>query len=132
MSDIMGILAPKGDRIEQFTATATFYAARPLSPLEGGQKIAFRYVNPRSAEHVTEVAYVEGQEELVTIRTPNKANYEPEHSYIVTQDGAMWVIVQMNTDYQRAPQQALRLFAAPNGTVYELRLRKIDNAWGIR
>ena len=129
--DIINILAPKGAGDEQFTVRGTLYLERPLSPSDGGITIFFRYSTTRSKERRQEMDFVDSPHSTVTIRTNTRAKYEPNRSYIVTQDGKLWLVKKGDIDYKKDSQQALRIFSVPVRTMFELQPLQQENTWKL-
>lgn len=124
--DVMDILNPH----EENTATATYYPTRTNDPAIGGQKISYKYVDPRSRVYrhlFPNLQMFDGDN--VAISTKDRLDYKVG-GFIVTADGAYYQIDERAVDYSTASKQALRLFKTPLGTSFVLRMHSVDNPWG--
>lgn len=124
--DLMDLMAPRAD----FTATAIFYATRPTNQTTDGIAFDFSYVEPKSRAYSRIFANVVGEDENVAIRTNERLPFKSDgDNYIRLPDGVLYTITQVMTDYDKAPRQALRMFANPIGAERLLRLKVYKDGW---
>ena len=126
MNDILNLLNPK----PQYPATGKYYKERPISPDDGAESFNYGYVSTYSNTYRRLFGNMQGNEGQTVIRTDDQCNFAV-HGFIITQDGKAFEILQVETDRQAAPPQAMRLFSTPVSTEYVIRLIAIDNPWGI-
>lgn len=123
--DIINIMRPHGE----YTATGRFYKTRPLNHNAGGASFYFAYVEPKSKTYARIFANVTGADENIAIRTVAELPFKAGESCVRLPDGALYTVVQVMSDYSRAPQQALRMFKNPSGVEKILRLKRYEDGW---
>ena len=126
MSDILDLLNPK----PLFVSIGRFYKEMPANSDDSGEAFNYIYVNRYSNTYRRLFGNIQGTEAQTVIRTDDQCGFNV-HNYVLTQDGKLFEIMQVETDYQAPPQQSMRLFGTPVSTEYYLRLIEIDNPWGI-
>lgn len=126
MNDILDLLNPK----TKFPCTGKYYKDRPISAEDGAEQFNYCYESRYSNAYKRLFSNVQGADGQTAIRTDDQCKFEV-NSFIVTQDGKLFKILQAETDYQSASHQAMRLFGTPVSTEYVLRLIEVDNPWGI-
>lgn len=123
------------------TLTGKYYEELPVGGLvEKGKNPNTRAVGvPMDYETVdpTEWRYrnlitnlVEKEAATLTIKTREALGYKVG-SFIITMDGRLCEITSVIQDVRSAQKEALRIFPAPFGTEYIIRLTERDNPWGI-
>ena len=124
--DFLDLINPRN----KFTATGFYYTEKPESAQEDGAMINYEYVDVLSRTYRRAFGNVQdfvGGE--VSIRTADMQKYKIRE-FIKTQEGQLFQILQVATDYSAAPKQAFRIQGLPVGTQYVLRLVNIPDAWG--
>lgn len=127
MKDIRSLLQKRAEQ----TLTGTFYERRPETPTDGGAPFQYEYVNPSSWTFRRLFGNVVGNQFSVTAVKTVSPLYWRVSSFIVTQDGRLYTILQVERDLAGAGKQAQRLFCDPAGVSYVLRLAEVENPWGI-
>lgn len=125
--DILDIMNPK----QKFTATANYFAEPLNGPEVGAKQFNYEYVNPFSNSYRRLFANIQGTAGEVAIRTDEQLQFKI-NGIIKTQDGRTFKIIQVETDYQAANKQVMRLLGTPVSTEYVLRLVAVDEPWGIQ
>lgn len=124
--DLMDLMRPHAD----YTATAVFYKTRPTNETTGGIEFDFSYVEPKSKAYARIFGNVVGEDENVAIRTNERLPFKADgENFIRLPDGQLYSITQVMVDYDKAPKQALRLFANPVGAERLLRLKIYKTGW---
>lgn len=117
--DLMDILYPHAE----YAAEAVFYETRPLNSNAGGLTFDFAYVEPRTKAYTRVFGNVAGEDERIAIRTIARLKFTAGKNFVRLPDGKLYIITEALADRDKAPKQALRLFANPIGTEYLLRLK---------
>ena len=125
--DILDVMNPK----QRFTATANYFAEPLNSPEIGAKQFNYEYVNPLSNTYRRLFANIQGTAGEVAIRTDDQLKFKI-NGIIKTQDGRTFKILQVETDYQAANKQVMRLLGTPVSTQYVIRLVSVDDPWGIQ
>lgn len=123
MADIIDILSPRA----QYTARGIFFKSRPLNHNSGGVSFAYSYVEPRSSAFARLFANVISEDGSIAIHTNKRLDIVPGESCIRTQNGQLYIVNQVMEDYNKASQQALRLFKRPVGIELLIRMTPINN-----
>lgn len=123
--DALDILNPRA----RFTATGILYAKKPEVD-GGGERFGYEYVNPYSATYRRLFSNIQGESGEVAIRTNDAIDPVINKSYVRLADGKLYKVLQVETDYQAAAKQSLRLFGVPLGTELVMRLVRQEDAWG--
>lgn len=124
--DILDVMNPR----TRFTATANYYEEPFNGPDVGAKQINYEYVNPYTNTYRLMFANIQASAGDVAIRTDDQCKFKID-GIIVTQDGRAFRIIQVETDYQAANKQAMRVLGVPVSTEYVLRLISDDNPWRI-
>lgn len=124
--DMLDVLNPK----TRFTASASYYEKPMNGPEEGVKQFNYEYVNPYSNTYRRLFSNIQTVAGEVAIRTDDQLNYRVD-GIVVTQDGHMFKIIQVEKDYQAANKQVMRILGTPVSTEYVLRLINADNPWGV-
>lgn len=124
--DMLDVLNPK----TRFTASASYYEKPMNGPEEGAKPFNYEYVNPYSTTYRRLFSNIQTGAGEVAIRTDDQLNYRVD-GIVVTQDGHMFKIIQVEKDYQAANKQVMRILGTPVSTEYVLRLINADNPWGV-
>lgn len=124
--DMLDVLNPK----TRFTASASYYEKPMNGPEEGAKQFNYEYVNPYSNTYRRLFSNIQTIAGEVAIRTDDQLNYRID-GIVVTQDGHMFKIIQVEKDYQAANKQVMRILGTPVSTEYVLRLINADNPWGV-
>lgn len=127
IQDSLDIFNPRA----RFTATGIFYKNRPELG-DGGEEFSFEYVNPYSSVYRRLFAGIQGESGEVAISTNDPISPKNNESYVLLQDGNLYVVEQVEVDYREAEKQAMRVFAVPLGTTTVMRLLRIENDWGVK
>lgn len=128
INDILDLLNPN----IQFTSAGTFYKTRPTNETADGMPFNYEYVNPYSNTWQRLFDNIQTSDSgEVAIRTHDNLGAEVNKSYFKLADGNMYLAMEIQTDYQAAGKQALRLFGTPVTVEYVIRLIKIQNPWGV-
>lgn len=117
--DLMDLMRPHAE----YTASGHFYKSRPLNGNAGGIPFDFSYVEPKTKAYARIFANVVGEDENLAIRTDERLDFKTGKSFVRMPDGKLYIITEVLADRDKAPKQALRLFANPIGTEYLLRLK---------
>ena len=127
--DALDILNPR----KQFTATATYWDDRPDSVQDGGGKqFSFEYINPYSRTFKVAFGAMQVLHEGETaIRTNDDVGMRIG-GFIMLQDGRLYNVLEVATDFQTANKQALRFLGVPLGTQYVVRMVSVQNDWNAR
>lgn len=123
MSDIIEILRPR----KQYPAVGIFFQTRPLNHNSGGVKFAFAYVEPRSKNFARIFANVIAEDGEIAISTNAKLNIKAGESVIRTPDGQLYLVNQSLINFDKIPQQALRIFKTPCGVEQIIRMTPISD-----
>lgn len=121
--DLMDIMHPHAD----LTAEGTFFSTRPLNGNAGGVPFSFSYVEPRTRAYTRIFDNVSGDDEKIAIRTDERLDVKPRTSFIALPDGLLYIVTEVVIDRDKAPKQALRLFANPFGTELLIRLKRYED-----
>ena len=127
IKDILDVFNPK----PRFTLTGRYYEDKPIGPDIGGEEFNFEYVNPYSNTWRSLFANIQASVGIAAIRTDDQLSFTAGKGVVILNDGKMYLIEEKSTDYQAAPKQIFRVLPTPVGTEYVLRLKEIDNSWGI-
>lgn len=115
-------------RAEQ-TLTGTYYEERPTTPQDGGTSFRYEYIDPSTWAFRRVFGNVIGSEySNAAIRTVAALPWKVD-GFIVTQDGKLYTIVQVEKDPSAVGKQAQRLWVAPAGITYAIRMIEVDNPW---
>lgn len=115
-------------RSEQ-TLTGTYYARKPTNPEENGATFHYEYVDTTSWAFRRLFGNVTGSEFSQTaIKTVSALDFGIP-SFVATQDGKLYSVVQVERDQTSAGKQAQRLWVSPVGVTYVLRMVEIENPW---
>lgn len=127
VKDIRSLLQKHAEQ----TLTGTFYEHRPLTPSDGGISFPYEFVSPASWTFRRLFGNVVGNQFSITaIKTVSSLPWRVS-SFIVTQDGRLYSVLQIERDHANVGKQALRLFSDAAGITYVLRLMEIENPWEI-
>lgn len=127
VKDIRSLLQKRAEQ----TLTGTYYEEQPQSPADGGVAFQYEYVNPSSWTFRRLFGNVVGNQFSITaIKTVSPLAWRVS-SYVGTQDGRLYTVLQVERDIAGAGKQAQRLFCDPAGVSYVLRLAEVENPWGI-
>ena len=90
MNDLLSFIKPKRDQY----MTATYYARRPVLTSDIGVKFRYKKVDPRryTFEQPLQNVYTDGS--VTAIRTNADLPFKIT-GYVVTQDGALWQIAEI-------------------------------------
>lgn len=124
MQDALDILNPRN----RYTAEGVIYSDRPEVE-GGGVRFWYRYVNPYSATYRRLYANIQGESGEAVIRTNDRIKPVINKSVVRLSDGRTYNVVQVDQDFQDAPEQALRVIGVPVGTSLVLRLLPVDEPW---
>lgn len=129
ITDALDILNPR----ETFSAEGTYWDSRPDSATQsGGKKFNFEYVSPYSKTYRIAFGNMQNFEAgETTIRTNDDAGFK-NGGYVMLQDGQLYMVLQVSTDFQAANKQALRFLGVPLSTQYVVRMVNQPNPWGVR
>lgn len=125
--DILDVFNPR----HRFTLTGKYYEDRPISTDAGGEEFNFEYVNPYSNTWRSLFANIQANVGETAIRTDDQLSFTPGKGVVILNDGKAYLIEEKSTDYQAAPKQTFRVLPTPVGTEYVLRVKVIENPWGI-
>lgn len=127
MKDIRSLLQKRAEQ----TLTGTYYEEQPQSPADGGVTFQYEYVNPSSWTFRRLFGNVVGNQFSITaIKTVSPLAWRVS-SYVVTQDGRLYSILQVERDLASVGKQAQRFFCDPAGVSYVLRLMEVENPWEV-
>lgn len=127
--DSLDLFTPRS----RFTATGTYWEDRPDSAVsDGGKKFNFEYVSPYSKTYLVAFGNMQNFESGETaVRTNDDIGFK-NGGYIMLQDGRLYVILEVSTDFQAANKQALRFLGVPLSTQYVIRMVNVPNPWGVK
>lgn len=127
--DALDILNPR----EKFSAEGTYWDSRPDSVAQSGsKKFNYEFVSPYSKSYRVAFGNMQNFEAGETaIRTNDDVGYK-NGGFVMLQDGKLYTIIQITTDYQAASKQALRFLGVPLGTEFILRMVNVPNPWGAK
>lgn len=118
-------------RAEQ-TLTGTYYERKPTNPTESGATFHYEYVDPTSWTFRRLFGNVTGNDfSQAAIKTVTALDFRVP-SFVVTQDGKFYSVVQVERDQTSAGKQAQRLWVSPVGVTYVLRMVEVENPWEVR
>lgn len=125
---LLDIVAPRA----QYTARGSYYKREPNDLTEGAQPFAYEYLDPLSKTfrrlYGNYQSFTAGE---LAIRTRDRLEWKV-NAFVVTSDGAMYVITDIQQDFSSAPKQAFRITGMPVGVEWVLRLVPYQNPWGIK
>ena len=125
---LLDIVAPRA----QYTARGSYYKREPNDPTEGAQSFSYEYLDPLSKTfrrlYGNYQSFTAGE---LAIRTRDRLEWKV-NAFVVTSDGAMYVITDIQQDFSSAPKQAFRIAGMPVGVEWVLRLVPYQNPWGIK
>ena len=129
IADALDILNPR----ERFSAEGTYWDSRPDSAAQGGsKKFNYEFVSPYSRTYRVACGNMQTFEAgETTVRTNDDVGFK-NGGYIMLQNGQLYTILQVATDFQAASKQALRFLGVPLGTEYVIRMVTVENPWGAR
>lgn len=107
-------------------------APKPGTVQETG-RVTFHYskATARQQRFGTVITNVRLDSEIYTIRTCDDCGFKIG-GYVFTQNGLFWIIEEIHHDEQtKGNEEALLLWRSAVKTEFILRLRRIDNPWGI-
>lgn len=90
MNDLFNFIAPKG----KYTMTATYYARRPLTTADYGQKFRYKKIDPRRMSYGSVIQNVIEDNEVSAIETISPIDFKIK-GYIQAQDGLMYQITEI-------------------------------------
>lgn len=126
--DALDILCPHA----RFTARGSYYKEEPEHEELGAQTFDYEYVDPLSKTfrrlYGNYQSFTAGE---LAIRTRDRLEWKI-NAFVVTSDGAMYVITDIQQDFSSAPKQAFRIAGMPVGVEWVLRLVPYQNPWGIK
>ena len=123
--DLMDIMNPHAE----YTASAVFYKSRPFDINAGGIQFDFSYVEPKSKAYARIFANVVGEDENIAIRTNERLDFIAGKSFVQMPDGLLYIVNEIMIDYDKAPKQALRMFACPVGVERLIRMKPYKDGW---
>lgn len=127
VKDIRSLLQKRAEQ----TLTGTFYEARPQTPEDGGAAFHYEYVNPSSWTFRRLFGNVVGNQfSLTAVKTVTPLPWRVS-SFVLTQDGRLYSILQVERDLASVGKQAQRFFCDPAGVSYVLRLMEVENPWEV-
>ena len=116
----------------QYTARGSYYKHEPNDLTEGAQPFNYEYIDPLSKTfrrlYGNYQSFSAGE---LAIRTRDRLEWRV-NAFVVTSDGAMYVITDIQQDFSSAPKQAFRIAGMPVGVEWVLRLMPYQNPWGIK
>lgn len=125
---LLDIVAPRA----QYTARGSYYKREPNDLTEGAQTFDYEYIDPLSKTfrrlYGNYQSFTAGE---LAIRTRDRLEWKV-NAFVVTSDGAMYVITDIQQDFSSAPKQAFRIAGMPVGVEWVLRLVPYQNPWGIK
>lgn len=125
---LLDIVAPRA----QYTARGSYYKREPNDLTEGAQPFSYEYLDPLSKTfrrlYGNYQSFTAGE---LAIRTRDRLEWKV-NAFVVTSDGAMYVITDIQQDFSSAPKQAFRIAGMPVGVEWVLRLVPYQNPWGIK
>ena len=125
---LLDIVAPRA----QYTARGSYYKHEPNDLTEGTQPFSYEYLDPLSKTfrrlYGNYQSFTAGE---LAIRTRDRLEWKV-NAFVVTSDGAMYVITDIQQDFSSAPKQAFRIAGMPVGVEWVLRLVPYQNPWGIK
>ena len=125
---LLDIVAPRA----QYTARGSYYKREPNDLTEGAQPFDYEYIDPLSKTfrrlYGNYQSFTAGE---LAIRTRDRLEWKV-NAFVVTSDGAMYVITDIQQDFSSAPKQAFRIAGMPVGVEWVLRLVPYQNPWGIK
>lgn len=129
IADALDILNPR----ERFSAEGTYWDTRPDSAAQGGsKKFNYEFVSPYSKTYRVAFGNMQTFEAgETTVRTNDDVGFQ-NGGFVMLQNGQLYTILQVATDFQAASKQALRFLGVPLGTEYILRMVNVENPWGAR
>lgn len=127
VKDIRSLLQKRAEQ----TLTGTFYETRPQTPTDSGAMFRYEYVNPSSWTFRRLFGNVVGNQfSLTAIKTVTPLPWRVS-SFVVTHDGRLYSVLQVERDLSSVGKQAQRLFCDPAGVSYVLRLMEVENPWEV-
>ena len=125
---LLDIVAPHA----RFTARGSYYKEEPEHEELGAQTFDYEYIDPLSKTfrrlYGNYQSFTAGE---LAIRTRDRLEWKV-NAFVVTSDGAMYVITDIQQDFSSAPKQAFRIAGMPVGVEWVLRLVPYQNPWGIK
>lgn len=127
--DSLDLFTPRS----RFTAQGTYWDTRPDSAAQGGsKKFNYEFVSPYSKTYRVAFGNMQTFEAgETTVRTNDDVGFK-NGGFVMLQNGQLYTILQVATDFQAASKQALRFLGVPLGTEYIVRMVTVDNPWGAR
>lgn len=116
----------------RFTASAKYYETTVDSPEDGGQIFFYEYVDPLSFTYrrlFGNIQSTEGEGE-VAIRTNDQLKFK-RGSFIITQDGRRFQIIQKQQDFSSANKQAMRFLPVPVSVQFVIRMVEVPDPWEV-
>lgn len=126
IKDFLDVCTPK----TRFTATGKYYTDFPYDPKVAAQTFHYEYESTYSNVYRRLFGNIQDDGGEVAIRTDDRLCFKTD-GIVVTQDGLMFKIAQAEKDFGAASKQAFRLLGMPVSVEYVLKLKKIENPWGI-
>jgi hypothetical protein len=100
-------------------------------PSNGRQEFPYSKASPRQKQFATVMQNMRLDSHYYTIKTHEDCGFKV-NGYVSTQDGEFWVIEAITHDEQTAEdEESLLLWKKAVRTEYVLRLRNVQNPWGI-
>lgn len=129
ITDALDILNPR----ERFSAEGTYWDERPDSADQGGsKKFNYEFVSPYSKTYRVAFGAMQNFEAgETTVRTNDDVGFK-NGGFVMLQNGQLYTVLQVATDFQAASKQALRFLGVPLGTEYVIRMVSVDNPWWAR
>lgn len=116
----------------QYTARGSYYKHEPNDLTAGAQPFDYAYIDSLSKTfrrlYGNYQSFTAGE---LVIRTRDRLEWKV-NAFVVTSDGAMYVITDIQQDFSSAPKQAFRIAGMPVGVEWVLRLVPYQNPWGIK
>lgn len=116
----------------QYTARGSYYKHEPEYEEISAEHFAYAYIDPLSKTfrrlYGNYQSFTAGE---LAIRTRDRLEWKV-NAFVVTSDGAMYVITDIQQDFSSAPKQAFRIAGIPVGVEWVLRLVPYQNPWGIK
>lgn len=125
--DFLDLINPR----EEYYFTGYYYDTIPPKQNDGKKVFNYRQINPYSKTFALVVGAIQDDEEVTAIKTQDNLDWRIK-GYVSTQNGQMYIIDQIIVDEQvRGYEEAVRISKKSTITVYNLRLVRVDNPWGI-
>lgn len=128
MIDLLDIFAGKYFKI----FSGTYYEKYPTSPEDVGVPFDYEIVDPTEWHYqklLQNVVVKDGA--TATIKSNDPLPFLA-NSFVVLQDGRMYLILETVQDSQSASREAFRFLADVAGVDYVLRLQEYSNARGLK